>query len=484
MPDPKPCLSVVMPCYNESATVKAVVDRVLEEPLVAEIVIVDDGSTDDTLAIVSGVDDPRVRVFAQPINMGKGAALRRGFREATADYVIVQDADLEYDPGEFGALLQPLIDGQADVVYGSRFAGGGAHRVLYFWHSVGNKLLTTASNMFTNLNLTDMETCYKAFRREVIQSIDIQEDRFGVEPEVTAKVARAGWRVYEVGIRYDGRTYAEGKKIGWRDGVRAGYGIVRYSAIGDRFLGRHAQRELNASVVGFDDADEAMAEVLDSLQGADNYADWIYDLAEPHLGTRVLEIGAGQGEIATRLATRDREVTVSDLSDHAISVLHERFDNRPNVDVVQADFASLTNRDPYESIVLVNVLEHIPDDEGALREAKEILEPGGRIIIFVPAFEQLYSDFDRKIGHMRRYRKSHLVEVVDRAGLHVVEARYVNAIGALAWWAMATKLGQTPTQAWSSHLFDKIGVPMVRRMESGRAPRFGQSVFLVAERPH
>lgn len=229
MPDPKPCLSVVMPCYNESATVKAVVDRVLEEPLVAEIVIVDDGSTDDTLAIVSGVDDPRVRVFAQPINMGKGAALRRGFREATADYVIVQDADLEYDPGEFGALLQPLIDGQADVVYGSRFAGGGAHRVLYFWHSVGNKLLTTASNMFTNLNLTDMETCYKAFRREVIQSIDIQEDRFGVEPEVTAKVARAGWRVYEVGIRYDGRTYAEGKKIGWRDGFRALYAIVKYN---------------------------------------------------------------------------------------------------------------------------------------------------------------------------------------------------------------------------------------------------------------
>jgi len=227
-----PCLSVVMPCYNEVATVERCVKRVLDSPWVGELVIVDDGSTDGTRDVLARFDEPRVRVLLQPRNQGKGAALRRGFREARFDYVIVQDADLEYDPADFAVVLSPLLEGKADVVYGSRFIGDRPHRVLYFWHSVGNRLLTLASNVFTDLNLTDMETCYKAFRRDVIQSIEIEEDRFGFEPEVTAKVARGRWRVYEVGIGYDGRTYAEGKKIGWRDAVRAFWCIVRYSALG------------------------------------------------------------------------------------------------------------------------------------------------------------------------------------------------------------------------------------------------------------
>ena len=231
MPDMQiPCLSVVTPCFNEEQTIKVVIEQVLASPYTRELIVVDDGSTDSTLAIAREFTDPRVKVLAQGVNQGKGAALRRGFAEATSDYVIVQDADLEYDPREYEVMLQPLLDGKADVVYGSRFHGSRPHRVLYFWHSVGNKLLTTLSNMFTDLNLTDMETCYKAFRREVLSSIVIEEDRFGIEPEITAKVARGGWRVYEVGISYDGRTYAEGKKIGWKDGVRAFYCIVRYSA--------------------------------------------------------------------------------------------------------------------------------------------------------------------------------------------------------------------------------------------------------------
>ena len=230
------CLSVVIPCYNEVATLEAVVQAVLRSPYTAEILVVDDGSTDGTGQIakeLASVED-RVRVFEQGVNRGKGAALRRGFAEASGPYVIVQDADLEYDPRDYNVVLEPLLSGQADVVYGSRFLAGRPHRVLYYWHSVGNSLLTTVSNMFTNVNLTDMETCYKAFRIEVLRSFRIEEDRFGIEPEITAKVAKGGWRMYEVGISYAGRTYAEGKKIGWRDGVRALYCILRYSRAADR----------------------------------------------------------------------------------------------------------------------------------------------------------------------------------------------------------------------------------------------------------
>ena len=236
VPTMVPCLSVVIPVYNEAATLKSVAEHVLSSPYTLELLIVDDGSTDSSLDIARSLAtaDDRVQVFAQEVNQGKGSALRRGFAEARASYVIVQDADLEYDPDEYGIVLAPLLDGRADVVFGSRFQAGQPHRVLYYWHSVGNKLLTQLSNMFTNINLTDMETCYKAFRLEVIRSFEIEEDRFGFEPEVTAKVAAGGWRIFEVGISYSGRTYAEGKKIGWRDGFHALWCILKYSRHGTR----------------------------------------------------------------------------------------------------------------------------------------------------------------------------------------------------------------------------------------------------------
>jgi hypothetical protein len=395
MIEPVACLSVVMPSYNEAATLETVIQRVLASPYVQELIVVDDGSVDATVEIVRSIDDPRIRLFVQPINLGKGAALRRGFEEATAPYVIVQDADLEYDPTEYGTVLGPLIAGDADVVYGSRFLSGHAHRVLYYWHSVGNRFLTTASNMFTNLNLTDMETCYKAFRREVIQSIEIEEDRFGFEPEITAKIAAAGWRIYEVGISYSGRTYSEGKKIGWKDGVRAVYGVVRYSDAWHAVRGMidHAP-DRSIPPAEFDDSDAELSDVLRTLEEADNYADWIYRLIRPYLGEHVLEIGAGHGELTERLR-RDAKVTATDLSKRCVDELAVRFAGCPDVEVLQADVAALGADDrKFDSVVLVNVLEHIDDDSDALADLREVLKPGGRLCVFVPAFEGLL-EFDQ-----------------------------------------------------------------------------------------
>jgi 2-polyprenyl-3-methyl-5-hydroxy-6-metoxy-1,4-benzoquinol methylase len=465
-----------MPCYNEAATILEVASRVLASPYTQELIIVDDASTDGTTALARSIADPRVRVLSQPFNQGKGAALRRGFPEAVADYVIVQDADLEYDPAEYGVLLGPLLSGTADVVFGSRFAITQPHRVLYFWHAVGNRLITLASNMVTNLNLSDVETCYKAFRREVIQSIEIEEDRFGFEPEITAKIAQGGWRLYEVGISYSGRTYAEGKKIGWWDGLRAAYCIVRYAPFRQRGV-REQVTPLSPA-----DADRELIDTLDNLDGADQYAQWIYALVEPHLGKDVLEAGAGHGTF-TELLRDSRRIVACDPSERCAELLRDRFRSDANVEVVRTDLRGAVGEGPFDSVVMINVLEHVEDDGAALRDAYSGLKSGGRLILWVPAMERLYSDLDRRIGHHRRYHLKQLRRLLGDAGFEPAELRYVNALGALGWWVMAKQLGRRPTSAASVQLFDRVVVPVQRRLDERTRLPWGQSLFAVGVRP-
>jgi SAM-dependent methyltransferase len=473
-----PCLSVVVPCFNEEATVERAVARVLAQPFVAEVVIVDDASTDGTAAVLATLDDPRVRVLRHPVNRGKGAALRTGFAEAVGPFVAVQDADLEYDPADLAKLLVPLLAGDADVVYGSRFLTSDAHRVLYFWHSVGNRMLTLYSNMLTNLNLTDMETCYKVFRREVLDRITIEEERFGVEPEVTAKVAALGCRIYEVGISYHGRSYAEGKKIGWRDGVRAMWVMTRHSA-----TARRERRRAGRTPSVFDAADGELADTLETLDGAERYVEWVTSLVLPHVRGRVLEVGAGHGTFSGRLAAAATQLVVSEPSPRAARLLRDRFAGLDHIVVDDRDLEGAAADGPFDAVVLLNVLEHVADDEKALVQLREALAPGGRLVLFVPASEVLYSDYDRSIGHHRRYGRTELVRKVERAGLTVVDAHHVNAIGFFGWLGTAKLLRTRPTQAGLVSRYDRVAVPVARAIESRVRPPFGQSLLLVAERP-
>ena len=465
------CLTVVMPCFNEAATVQQVIRAVLASPFVAELIVVDDASWDGTADLVEEIDDPRVKLLRQAYNQGKGAALRRGFREATSPYVVVQDADLEYDPVDFGELLAPLLDGHADVVYGSRFQTSRSRRVLYFWHSAGNRFLTLLSNMFTNLNLTDMETGYKIFKREVLESFELRENRFGIEPELTARIANGGWRLYEVPISYHGRSYDEGKKIGWRDGVRAIYCIVRYSRPGQKVLPVHAPAV---------DAGVALEPTLESMSEAQNYTSWLLDLVRPYLGKRLLEVGAGEGTFTEHF----REVTdviVAEPEDMFANRLRERFGDDPRVTIVHGDVHAAAALGPFDSVVLLNVLEHIHDDFDSMQQLTKGLLPGGHVVVFAPAFASLYSSYDREIGHHRRYTAPQLESLLTAVGLEVVESRYVNRIGAIAWFISARLLGQRPTVSGRVRLYDRIGVPISRLTE--RDPRFGQSVLAVGRLP-
>src|SRR5947207_6442365 len=389
-----PLLSVIIPCYNERATVAELLRRVRAVAIDKEIIVIDDRSTDGSRDVVAALAQqwPEIRHILQPENQGKGAAIRRGIAEARGDIVLIQDADLEYDPDEYPKLIQPIVDGHADVVFGSRFEGY-PRRVMLYWHRLGNTFLTFLSNCTTNLDLTDMETCYKVFRREVIQSIKLRSNRFGIEPEITAKVAKRGYRIFEVPISYYGRDYWEGKKINWKDGFSALWTILKYGLLDDTASEPPTYKTLRR---------------LDSLN---RYNRWIWDRVKPFVGQRVLEVGAGSGTMTRFLYCREL-IVATDKETPYIDRLRNAFRRRPGMieerlDLDRDDDLGLASHE-FDTILCINVLEHTADDAAALRRAHQLLMPGGRIIIFVPAGKDLFGTLDRGLGHQRRYEKNEL----------------------------------------------------------------------------
>jgi ubiquinone/menaquinone biosynthesis C-methylase UbiE len=480
--DKRLAISIVIPVYNERKTIRELIKRVKAAPRDKEILIVDDGSTDGTRQILREFEqDPQIRVFYQPQNTGKGAALKVGFQAATKDVVIVQDADLEYDPKDYEALLNPIDEGRADVVYGSRFLYM-EHRVLYFRHMIGNKLITLLSNLVTDLTLTDMETCYKAFKREIIQNIELRSPRFGFEPEVTAKVARLGCVVYEVPVRYYGRSYAEGKKITWKDGLAALYHIVRFSLFDRKFV-KDAQAIRNSLVSPPPDPDVGV-DTLEVFEDARRYNAWICERASDSIGERVLEVGSGIGNIVSEVLSRShvKSVVATDLRASSLAVLRDRFghDTRLSTEVWNAEDPPPQSllAEKFDTVICSNVLEHINDHERALKHMRQILKPGGRLVLLVPANPVIFSGLDEELGHYRRYTREELHRVLSTTGFSVSDMISHNLVGAIGWWWVGKIRGRRTLRAQDTKNFDKL-VPVLKHLDPYITKVFG-GVSLIA----
>jgi SAM-dependent methyltransferase len=479
-------ISVAIAAYNERHTIAEIIRQIKAVPREKEILVVDDGSTDGTRSILAGyANDPEVRVFFQDRNQGKGAALRRAFELATKDVVIVQDADLEYDPAEYEKLLHPIEAGRADVVYGSRFQHG-ERRVLYFRHTLGNQFLTLLSNLFTDLNLTDMETCYKAFKRQIIQNIKLKSRRFGFEPEITAKLAKLPCVIYEVPISYHGRSYERGKKITWRDGATALWHIVRFS-MSRNFV--KDQTELTSALVEPPSPRDHGLLTLEAFEQATAYNHWLFSRFSTHIGERVLEIGAGIGNVTAEiLLNKDvKEVVATDRNADSLKLLHERLGSDPRLacatwDLGMAPPLELAER-RFDTILCSNVLEHVDGHRQALASMAHLLAPGGRLLLLAPAHPFLYCKLDEKLGHFRRYRRRELADLLKTAGFEVEKIKYHNFAGMVGWLWTGKLLRRELLPSRSVRRFDRL-VPIIRRIDPLFAAILtGVSLITVARRP-
>jgi len=449
-------LSILVAAFNEEEYLAASILRALEAPLpeglVSEVVAVDDGSTDRTPEILDELASQypgRIRVFHHKVNRGKGAAIRTALENAVGEFGIIQDADLEYDPSEYPKVLGPLLANTADVVYGSRFLISGERRVIYYWHALANHLLTTACNMAADLNLTDMETCYKAFRLTLAQSIPIRSNRFGIEPELTIKFAKRQASIYEVPISYYGRTYDDGKKIGATDAVSALWVILRGYFTRDIYLDRGAN-------------------ILDSLAGTKRFNRWMADTVRPYLGMRVLELGSGIGNMTQHLSLGRRSYVASDIDEEHMARLRVRFRGRPNLEIRKADLCDSSDFEPllgaFDSVVCLNVVEHVKDDLGALRNIFSALKPGGRAVILVPQDQKAYGTLDEVLGHYRRYSEAQLRERMEAAGFEVERILHFNRVTRPGWRLNGQLLKRRSFSRFQLRIFDTL-VPLWRRID-------------------
>jgi len=465
-------LSILMPVYNERTVVERCIAQVLAAPLPEdmerELIVVDDQSTDGTWLILErlAAEHPEIRLFRHDVNAGKGAAVRTAIQQATGDFSIVQDADLEYDPSEYPILIRPLLDGRADAVFGSRYLPGGQTRVLLFWHSMMNKLLTTVSNMFCNLKLTDMETCYKVFHTDLLKSIPIRSNRFGFEPEIVMKSAKRKLRIYEVPISYHGRTYEEGKKICWKDGVKALGVVVKFWLIDDLYATPYGRAFLN------------------NLTGTPQYLSWLARVLRPFLGDTVLEAGAGIGNISARLMSRRLLYVAVEKDPLYLHALRNRFLRTPNVSVRQldpecpADFQGL--EESFDTVLCVNVLEYVADPAATVMTLARTLKSSGALIVLVPQGRGLYGSLDRAMGHKRRFQRAEAIRLIQDAGLQVEKLRSLNKISAPSWWLYSRVLGTSHISKLALKLFDKT-VWIWRRID-GLLPWRGLSLIVVARK--
>src|SRR5262245_54733064 len=465
-------LSVLVPVYNEVGTMRTLLERVRAVPLPKEVIVVDDCSTDGTdvaleefRAETPETPDFRLVVLRHDRNRGKGAAVRTAIGSMTGDIAVIQDADLEYDPREYPRLIQPIVDGHADVVYGSRFSGS-PRRVLLFWHTVGNRLLTLLSNMCTNLNLTDMETCYKVFKADVLKRIPIRSDRFGLEPELTAKVAHLRCRVYEVPISYHGRGYAEGKKIGWKDAFSAVWTILQFRFRPD--IGR----------------EDAGYTTLRRVQVLRRYNAFLWEQLKPFVGQRVLEVGSGTGLLTAYLASRQR-VLATELDPEYVALLERTYAGRPNIEVRRLDLSQLATAGlapgSFDTVICSNVLEHIENDAAALAAMRTLVSPGGRVVLVIPALKALYGEIDRAIEHHRRYSRDEIQDKLVRAGLAIEHLSFFNMIGVPGWWLNSRVLKRRAVPGIQARLNDFL-VPLLR-LEKRFGPPVGMSLLAVGRIP-